>query len=197
MNVYDFDKTIYAGDSTVDFYLYCLKKQPKLIKALPEQISGFVLYKLKRITKTQLKERFFSFLKYMSNREILVHEFWQANQHKICPWYLREKKEDDVIISASPEFLLQEMTAKLSAGCLIASEVDLFTGKFYSENCYGSEKRNRFLQKFPDHNIEKFFSDSISDAPMAAMARKAYLVNGPQIMEWDDNKRPVDSCPSP
>lgn len=26
MNVYDFDKTIYDGDSTIDFYLYCVKK---------------------------------------------------------------------------------------------------------------------------------------------------------------------------
>ena len=26
MNVYDFDKTIYDGDSTLDFYLFSLKK---------------------------------------------------------------------------------------------------------------------------------------------------------------------------
>ena len=25
MNVYDFDQTIYHGDSTVDFYLYCVR----------------------------------------------------------------------------------------------------------------------------------------------------------------------------
>ena len=24
MNVYDFDGTVYAGDSTVDFYFFCL-----------------------------------------------------------------------------------------------------------------------------------------------------------------------------
>ena len=26
MNVYDFDRTIYDGDSTIDFYLYSIKK---------------------------------------------------------------------------------------------------------------------------------------------------------------------------
>lgn len=26
MNVYDFDETIYDGDSTVDFYKYCLRR---------------------------------------------------------------------------------------------------------------------------------------------------------------------------
>lgn len=30
MNVYDFDKTIYNGDSTIDFYLYSLRKKPQL-----------------------------------------------------------------------------------------------------------------------------------------------------------------------
>ena len=31
MNVYDFDDTIYAGDSTVDFFFYCLKKKPAIV----------------------------------------------------------------------------------------------------------------------------------------------------------------------
>ena len=26
-NIYDFDKTIYDGDSTVDFFLFCLKRE--------------------------------------------------------------------------------------------------------------------------------------------------------------------------
>ena len=30
MNVYDFDKTIYYGDSTADFYLFCLKRHKKI-----------------------------------------------------------------------------------------------------------------------------------------------------------------------
>ena len=32
MNVYDFDKTIYKGDSTLDFYFFCLRKKPIIIK---------------------------------------------------------------------------------------------------------------------------------------------------------------------
>ena len=31
MNVYDFDKTIYNGDSTRDFYLYSLIKHPEML----------------------------------------------------------------------------------------------------------------------------------------------------------------------
>ena len=37
MNVFDFDKTIYDGDCTVDFYMYCLKKYPVIYKKRAEQ----------------------------------------------------------------------------------------------------------------------------------------------------------------
>ena len=32
MNVYDFDDTIYNGDSSLDFVLFCFKKNKKLFK---------------------------------------------------------------------------------------------------------------------------------------------------------------------
>ena len=59
MNVYDFDGTIYEGDSTVDFFLYALKNRPSVLRYLPKQICGFILYAAKRIDKTKLKEYFF------------------------------------------------------------------------------------------------------------------------------------------
>ena len=30
IDVYDFDKTIYNGDSTIDFYLYCINLYNKM-----------------------------------------------------------------------------------------------------------------------------------------------------------------------
>ncbi len=41
MNVYDFDGTIYSGDSTIDFYLFCLRKQPEILCMGGKQIKGF------------------------------------------------------------------------------------------------------------------------------------------------------------
>ena len=45
MNVYDFDGTIYNGDSSVDIYFFLLKRYPKLIAYFPKQILGIVKYK--------------------------------------------------------------------------------------------------------------------------------------------------------
>ena len=58
MNVYDFDDTIYRGDSSVDFYIFCLRKNIKLLKYLPKQIKAVILYKLKKIDKNKMKEIF-------------------------------------------------------------------------------------------------------------------------------------------
>ena len=36
MNVYDFDETIYDGDSTVDFVKYSIIHQPKVLMYFPK-----------------------------------------------------------------------------------------------------------------------------------------------------------------
>ncbi len=38
INLYDFDNTIYEGDSSTDFFFYCLKKYPKIVKIIPKNI---------------------------------------------------------------------------------------------------------------------------------------------------------------
>ena len=81
MNVYDFDDTIYNGDSSIDFYLFCIKKNPKLIKYLPKQALGVILYKLKRIDKTKMKEYYFSFLNGIKDKNI-VSDFWKKKRLK-------------------------------------------------------------------------------------------------------------------
>ena len=55
MNVYDFDKTIYDGDSTVDFFFFSLKRNPVLWITSVGYIAAFPLYFLKIISKTRAK----------------------------------------------------------------------------------------------------------------------------------------------
>ena len=83
INGYDFDGTIYDGDSSVDFYLFCLKKNKKILLQLPIQIYGVILYILGIIEKTQFKEYVFSFVKRIDNIDSYVKEFWDHNSKKI------------------------------------------------------------------------------------------------------------------
>ena len=185
MNVYDFDKTIYAGDSTVDFYLFCLRRQPGILKSLPQQIKGMVLYKQKKIDKTAMKEQFYSFLKRVDQVEKVLIEFWNLHEKKMKNWYIEQQTEADVIISASPAFLLEEICRRKKIRYLIASAVDMHTGVCLGENCRGEEKVKRFQERFGENAVvDCFYSDSESDLPLALLAEQAYLVKGDKINEW-------------
>lgn len=183
MNVYDFDGTIYDGDCTVDFFLFALKHKPSLIRFFPKQATGFLLYGMKRIGKTQMKEYFFSFLSGVDAQK-LVKDFWKQNKCKIYEWYLKQWQADDMIISASPEFLLEPICRKMGVRHLIASRVDVQSGKFFGENCRGEEKVRRLAAEYHITHIDNFYSDSYSDFPMARIANRAFLAKKGILREW-------------
>lgn len=184
MNVYDFDKTIYDGDSTINFYLFCLKRYPIIVTCLPRQIYAAIKYKLKKISKTEFKEQFYSFLSFIKNIDEEVVIFWNVHEVKIKEWYLEKQEEDDVIISASPHFLLQEICKRKHIKYLISSQVNGKNGIYDGINCYGDEKVNRFYNSFPNGEINYFYSDSYSDQPLANIAKESFIVNGNSIMPW-------------
>lgn len=185
MNVYDFDNTIYRGDSTADFYLYCLKKHPKIITKFPKLFAGFTkFYILKKGTKTEFKEKMYEFLT-CCDIENDIQTFWKDKIKNIKQWYKEQQREDDLIISASPEFLLETPCKMLGIKYLMASRVDPKTGKYTGENCHGEEKVNRLYEKYSkDTIIEEFYSDSYSDTPLAKLAKKSYMVKGDNISDW-------------
>lgn len=184
MNVYDFDGTIYDGDSSIDFYLFCIQKKPSILyKSILNQLSGAVLYAVNRISKERYKEHYFSFLKKICVDDSLLNEFWDAKVHNIKEWYLRQKDSSDVIVSASPEFLLQPICNRLGVS-LIASKVDPSTGQFAGKNCHGQEKANRFKELYSDTKIDEFYTDSDSDYPLAALAKAAFLVKKNRISRF-------------
>lgn len=186
INGYDFDETIYDGDSSVDFFMFCLKKNKKVLKQLPTQISGFIKYKTKKIEKTEFKEHVFSFLTQIDNVDEYIKEFWETHYNKIKSWYFEQQEKTDVIISASPEFLLKPLEKKLNVK-IIASKVDKKTGKFEGKNCHDYEKIVRYEKEMKKKkNIKRFYSDSIkADKPMFEYVEEAYLVKGNEIKKID------------
>ena len=103
MNVYDFDGTIYNGDSTRDFYFFCLKRHKSILKFLPMQGYHFIRYALKLITKTQFKEKFYTFFTGIDDIDGEVKLFWEKHENNMLTWWPDWRKDDDVLISASPE----------------------------------------------------------------------------------------------
>ncbi len=183
MNVYDFDDTIYAGDSTMHFYRFCAKQYPSVWLALPKQVLAVVGMKLGLLSRDAAKELAFSYLNRVPDISATLALFWDSHRKNLKSWYLNQKKPDDVIISASPEFVLKPICDELNIR-LIGTCVNPQTGKFQGPNCRGKEKVVRFYAEYPNAVIDDFYSDSAVDTPLAKLAKSAFLVKDDSISEW-------------
>lgn len=183
INLYDFDKTIYDGDSSVNFFLYSVKRKPKILRRLPAMIIAATKYKLKKIDKTTMKVTIFGFLNDLDDVDKDVIDFWKKNKNKIKKFYNEKNHSKDIIISASPEFLLEPITKELKVKMLIGSPVDKKTGKFTGLNCHDVEKVRRLNEVMSDYEVEEAYSDSTSDDPILKLAKKAYYVKKDKLIE--------------
>lgn len=187
MNVYDFDDTILWGDSTVKFFKYCMLRHPRCWASLPATAAAGIRYKTGNITLTQFKSVMFGFIKGIPDLDKAVRRFWLKHQQDIKAWYLNRKKPDDVVVSASPEFLLRPICKKLGV-TLIATRVDEETGEIQGLNCKSEEKVPRFRALFPHAAVEEFYSDSLSDTPLARLAKEAWVIAGEELSPWPEDK---------
>lgn len=184
MNAYDFDGTIYRGDSTIDYLLFCLIHQPRCLKGTPKAFQALLGYVCGRYSRDYAKQQCLLILKLVKNQDDLVGQFWDKHLQKMAPWYLHQMKTSDLWISASPTFLLAEPARRLGVGKVIATDVDQRSGLLLTQNCRGYEKVHRLRKEYPDSHINRFYSDSLSDEPMAKLAENAYLVRRKKVRPW-------------
>lgn len=190
MNTYDFDKTIFYPDSSYSFVRWSLKRRPSLYFFwIPAAAVAGIGYLVGLSSKENLKEKVFGFLPRIKDVDAEVEQFWKEHEHKLSDWYLKQKKDDDLIISASPEFLLKPITDKLGVR-LLGTKMDKRSGKINGLNCSGKEKVRRFREEYPDSHTEEFYSDSLSDTPMAKIAGKAFRIvdKATKPIDWADEK---------
>lgn len=188
-NVYDFDKTVYDGDASIDFFKYSMMKYPRLRIYIPIILIYFGLYFLNIVETERFKEIFFIFTKKMENLDEDLDIFWRKKRTKIKTFYLENQTPEDILISASPEFLLKPIADELGFSHLIATKYDLAQQRIIGRNCYGKEKPKRLYAWKSDILINEFYSDSLSDEPLAELAIKAFYVDGEQISSWPENPR--------
>lgn len=188
MNIYDFDKTIYDGDSTAHFIKYCAKLYPKAYITIIPTLWAFFLYIIGVYTKTQFKEKMYGFLKYIPDIDSAVEDYWDKHERNILDYYKYQHSDSDIVISASPEFLLEPICKRLNIKRLIASRVDKHTGKYTGENCWGEEKVSRLSEKYGIDRCDKFYSDSFSDTPLALISEEAFIVRKNELSPWNEYK---------
>ena len=187
MNVYDFDLTIYPTDCAIDFCIWCMKRHPKLwFTYFPRLVKVMIQRKMGKIPEYLKHRKFLSYLTMIDDFDEQIEKYWNKNEKRISSWYLKQKKDDDLIISASPDCLIEPIANRLGVK-FMATEFDREFGVFTNNLMYAKEKAKYIFDKgFPV--IDNFYSDSLSDTPIALCAEKAHLVKdkASTVVDWPD-----------
>ena len=184
-NVYDFDKTIVYPDSGRAFLRFCYRRHfLRMLLYSPAIVAQSLRFAVNRRRGLPAKGDFYGFIRSLPDWREEVRLFWEAHADTMLkPWYLAQKRPDDIVISCSPDFLLAPLCEQLGVR-LVCTRVNTTTGRLEGYSCYGAEKVRRLHEAYGDLEIGKFYSDSLSDAPLAALARRAWLVEGDERVPW-------------
>ncbi len=184
MNVFDFDNTIYDGESVMDFFLYYCKKDKSLLKYIPTVMNALIKYKKGAITVEEALSKYGKTVTDYYVKNIGMGDdfkvFWDNNMHKIKPFYKEVQSDDDLIISCSPEISLKIICERLGIKRYIGTVIDSKTGEI-SRLCFRENKVKAFFEEYPDTEIENFYTDSLNDQPLIDISKNAYLVKGDKI----------------
>ena len=187
MNVYDFDKTIFPGDCAIGFCFWCMRCHPKLwFTFFPKVVINLILRKTGSMSEAKMQRKFFGYLTMIDDFDEQIKLYWDENEKKISSWYLKQKRPDDLIISASPTCIIEPIAKRLGVN-FMATEFDREFGVYTNNMMYAKEKAKYII----DHGfpvIENFYSDSLSDTPLALCAEKAHLVtnNASTVIDWPE-----------
>ncbi len=192
MNAYDFDDTIYDGQSIFDFCIFCIKKDFKLIRFFPNILIMLIEHKLNLLTLEKIykivENMINSFFKhYELNYDELISEFWKKNRKKLKPNFLDMLTEKDLIITGCPNFLIDFIKDDLKVQNIICTQFDL-KNKTLDFICFGENKVKAFEKKYKDKTINEFYTDSLSDIPFMKIAKEVYLVKKEKIVKVDKSK---------
>ncbi len=188
MNLYDFDKTIYKKDCSIEFFKFCFCKCFGLIHFFVS-VLYFILNKFGLISTKKFKEKFFSFVKKTKNIDEIINKFWNKQLNNINKNFLGIVKPGDIICSASPAFLVEPAIQKLSwKGVLsFCTNLNKNTGKIEGENLKGEEKRKLLIEKGYS-SFENVYTDSLSDFPILDMTENKWIVCGEKIYKFGEQK---------
>lgn len=206
--IFDVDFTITKRETLMEFYKYCIKEDIRNIRYLPRALYSGLMYGVRVYDEKRVKESFLKFIEGIEEKELqnLVKRFYKNRLSKILyedaitmMRKLKNEGYDIYLISASPEFYLNEFYNIKEVNKIIGTKFNFNEGKFArcmnGENCKGEEKVRRLKEELLKDKIEVdfensyMFSDSLSDKPLLDLVGKPYLINFTkkhdfEILKW-------------
>lgn len=206
--IFDVDYTITKKETLMEFFKYVIKEDKRNIRYIPRALISGLLYVIGIYDEKRVKQSFLKFIDGVNENELkqLVGRFYKNRLSTILykdslkmMKKLKREGYDVYLISASPEFYLNEFYGIKEVDKIIGSKFSIKDGKFKrimeGENCKGEEKVRRLKEVLSEANIEVdyknsyMFSDSLSDKPLLDLVGKPYLINynkkhSIEILRW-------------
>ena len=206
--IFDIDYTITKKETLMEFYKYSLEEDIKNIRFLPRALYSGLMYGVGIYDERRVKECFLKFIDNIEEEKLqeLVKRFYKNWLSKILykdavdmMYKLKKEGYDIYLISASPEFYINEFYNIDVVDKVIGTRFEFKEGKFIRKmlgsNCKGEEKVKRLKEVLSKENIEVdfkdsyMFSDSLSDKPLLDLVGKPYLINYKkkheiEILKW-------------
>ena len=179
MKAFDFDNTIYRGESSIDLAVYMIRNNKKIILYLPMIFTNLVKYKLCMIGREEMETILNDFCQaVMEDKDEvprIIERFWQTHAHKLNERILKLIGPEDIIITAGPDVLINGIRDRLHTDHIISSEVDLNSGRFTYLN-FKDNKVRRYKELYGDTPIDVFYTDSYNDRALMEISDRVYLV---------------------
>lgn len=185
MNAYDFDETIYDGESSVQIIISYLSADPKALKFVPGVMKVFNMYKHGKLSLEDFSGKYADIVRdYLAGNnfdfDTFVKKFWDKHEKNIKPFYFEKQRSDDCVISASPRFYIQEICSRIGIKNVVATEFNLKTGAV-EKACFREGKISSFRQAFPNGVIDDFYTDSLNDEFLFPYAKRVFMVKGNKL----------------
>ena len=193
--LYDFDGTLYKGDTSIDFCFFIYKRNFLRSIYFPYQVFLYLSFSLGLLSVEKFKERFYIFLKGISPAQLeeLLQVFWEKKfplkfNSELLQIINKQKNNltKVVCISATPSLFLLPLTERSGIDMIIGTDL-YYKNKIYrikGKNCRGYEKVNRLRKEFDLNqvNIVQAYGDNKYDVFMLGLADESFLVSGNKIV---------------
>lgn len=156
----------------------------KIWRFIPKLLIIWLKDSLHLFTVEQAVQAYASFLEgYYVHIKTLDEDtvkFWNCHEKKIKPFYEKIRRDDDVFVTGTTDFIFDEIARRMNIKNYITSSVDRKTGKF-TRLCFLENKVKLFRDTYPNAEIENFYTDSMNDKAMMDISKNVYLVKGNKI----------------
>ena len=167
-------------------------------------IGSGLMYVLKFYDEKKSKELFLSFLNGLSVEAVceLSKIYYEKRIMKDLIYgdaidEINKRKSEGykvILISASPEFYLNNFNKLDSVDCVLGTRYEIedgvYTGKIIGNNNKGTEKVYRFYEYLYKNGIRNYdlknscmYSDSLNDMPLFNLVGKKFLINSKKSVE--------------